>query len=89
MPIADAELLRTRARGLRNYGAFLRSCEATTVYLRSDTNTWIGATPEHCLNELTSFRNDLRRMNDDLVSSAIRLERDADAAALVSPTAIA
>ena len=89
MSLADAELLRSRATRLRVFGAFLRSCDAASLYLRSDLNTWAGATPQHCLDELTTFRADLRRMHDDLVNSAIRLERDAEvaaAAALVPAT---
>lgn len=80
MPLADVESLRGRARSLRLYGAVLDASAATELHLRAGNDTWIGPTPQRCLDELLAMRRRLRQANSGLVAAALALERQADAA---------
>jgi hypothetical protein len=79
MPELDAEPLRLRARALRNLGATLEACLATRLHLRAGADTWIGPSPQRCLDDLLTARRRLRHAADQLAIAAIALDRRADA----------
>jgi hypothetical protein len=80
VPLApdEAAELRHRARVLRLVAAQLGACTVNDLPIRGAADTWIGPTPQLCLDDLTSLRRRLRQAQDDLVSAAVGLERRAD-----------
>ncbi|MFM2073084.1 MAG: hypothetical protein RLZZ623_3348 [Actinomycetota bacterium] len=80
MPLApdEAAELRHRARALRLVAAQLGACTVNDLPIRGGADTWIGPTPQLCLDDLTSLRRRLRQAQDDFVSAAVGLERRAD-----------
>ena len=73
-PSTVAEQLRVRARALRVLAQVIDDCGAITLYRRAGIDTWIGPTPQRCLDDLVAARTQLQRSADDLRCAAHRLE---------------
>ena len=69
-----AEQLRGRARALRVLAQAIDDCGAITLYRRAGIDTWIGPTPQRCLDDLMLARKQLQRSADDLRDAAHRLD---------------
>ena len=69
-----AEQLRVRARALRALAQTIEDCDATTLYRRAGIETWIGPTPQRCLDDLIAARTQLQRSAQDLRDAAHRLD---------------
>lgn len=76
----DPELLRARARALRQTAAVLPGWEIGNLTGRSGPDTWVGPTPMACHADLVRIRTELSSVRDDLLRTAQRLERQADQA---------
>jgi predicted NBD/HSP70 family sugar kinase len=89
VPLApdEAAELRHRAHALRIVAAQLGACTVNDLPIRGGGDTWIGPTPQLCLDDLMSLRRRLRQAQDDFVTAAVGLERRADVvdAAALSP----
>ncbi len=91
MPIAQtaASQLRDRAATLRRTAKRLDDADASVLFRRAGTDTWLGPTPQRCLDDLVAMRSQLVGAADDLRTRAGRLEQQAiqlDAAAVASAT---
>lgn len=85
-----AEQLRGRARALRALARAIDDCGATTLYRRAGVDTWIGPTPQRCLDDLVAARTQLQRSAEELRGAAYRLDvraQQVDNAAVRWPTA--
>lgn len=69
--------LRDRAAALRRVAATIENSEAVVLYRRAGGDTWIGPTPEHCLNDLHAIRRTLLTAADGLRSEARRIDQRA------------
>lgn len=69
--------LRDRAAALRRVARTIENSEAIVLYRRAGGDTWIGPTPEHCLDELHSIRRTLLIAADGLRRDARRIEKRA------------
>jgi hypothetical protein len=87
-PIADAALLRQRARSLRRLAEHISDCEAITLRRRAGTNVWIGPTPAACSDELLGMGRRLLVAADDLIVRATRLDSRATTLETMPATAV-
>ena len=69
--------LRDRAAALRRVAIAIENSEAVVLYRRAGGDTWIGPTPQHCLNELHSIRRALLDAAAGLRTNARRLDKRA------------
>jgi hypothetical protein len=74
---ADAAELRARAARLRSLSRRLRATRAMQLFRRAGADTWVGATPSRCLDELEHVRRTIATAADELDAAARRLESQA------------
>jgi hypothetical protein len=79
----DPVRLRARAQALRLLAMRLEVTPATTLHRYAGPDTWVGATPQACLDELGRLPHDLTACVDELGLAARTLERRADDAELL------
>jgi hypothetical protein len=84
---ALADDLRERARTLRRLAGTIDAADAAMLYRRAGVDTWIGPTPQHCVDDLLIWRNLLFQAADALRSGAYRLELRATQVGLGMPRA--
>ena len=82
---ALADDLRERARTLRRLACTIDAADATTLYRRAGVDTWVGPTPQHCVDDLLTGRNLLFQAADALRSGAYRLDQRAMQVGLSAP----
>jgi hypothetical protein len=63
---------------LRTMSAKISSSRALDVHNFAGPDTWVGPTPQVCLEALVGVRRDLQNQQQRLVASAKLLERQAD-----------
>ena len=71
--------LRARAHGLRTVAAQLSPRDIDILTVRAGNDTWVGPTPQQCLDDLQRISRELGTAHDELVAAAVRLETEADA----------
>jgi hypothetical protein len=79
MSVTPADLLRARAATLRTFARRVQQLEATSLHMRSGTDTWMGPSPHTCDDSMRAMRTQLFAEVDALMAAARRLERQADA----------
>ena len=75
---ADIEMLRVRARALRQVARRIGASPALTVHRLAGPETWVGPTAQSCLDELLAMRRRLESNQHTLDDAARRLDRYAD-----------
>lgn len=78
MPTVSADLLRTRARGLRRLAALVDRRVVLDVLRRAGDDTWRGPIADDVRADLTAAVHRLDAAADDLLRQAVLLERRAD-----------
>jgi hypothetical protein len=68
-----------RAVALRSLSLRLHTCRARSLFSRAGTDTWIGPTPQRCLDDLVRVSRSIARAADELTAAARRLEIQAGA----------
>ena len=72
-----AEQLRERASTLRRLAGRLDATPALDLHRRAGHDTWVGATPTRCCDDLVALRSSLRSAGDDLRANARALDHRA------------
>jgi|JI10StandDraft_1071094.scaffolds.fasta_scaffold240043_3 hypothetical protein len=73
-----ADRLRRRAVALTHLARLLQRCQALDVHLAAGTDTWVGPSPQACLDDLRMRRRQLLDHADALTSEGRRFLRIAD-----------
>ena len=87
-PTPAADRLRHRAVVLSDLAAVLQRLTVLTLHLDAGPDTWVGPSPQACLDDLVSRRGSLLRAADGLAGEARRCRRmadDLDAQAAATP----
>ena len=77
-PTAAADQLRRRAETLHGTAAALQQLTALGLHLLAGPETWVGPSPQSCLQDLCTRRNLLLAEADALEAEARRFRRVAD-----------
>jgi hypothetical protein len=72
--VTPADQLVQRAGALRRLASSIDQADATVLHRRATIETWIGPTPQKCLDDLLSARTLLAQAADLLRTGATRLE---------------
>jgi hypothetical protein len=72
--VTPADQLVQRAGALRRLASSIDHADAAVLYRRATIETWIGPTPQQCLDDLLSARTLLAQAADLLRTGATRLE---------------
>ena len=83
MSATPADLLRQRATVLRNFASRLQRLDLLDLYGTAGPGTWVGPSPQACVDDLHARRSLLLQAIEDLQHDARRFERiaaDLDAA---------
>lgn len=70
--------LRARAQWLRSVAAQWSARDIDMLTVRAGSDTWVGPTPQQCLDDLRRISRELSAAHDELVAAAQRLEAEAD-----------
>lgn len=75
---ANAEQLRASAKYLRVLAGKIGASRALTVHNLAGPDTWVGPTPQSCLDALLAVRRQLQSEQQALIDTARAYERRAD-----------
>lgn len=84
MSATPADRLRQRATTLRTLASRLRRLQLLELHSKAGPATWVGPSPQACVDELRARRGLVLQAIDELLREARRFERiaaDLDAAA--------
>lgn len=73
-----ADRFRQRATALASLARAIQRCGAVTVQLDAGPDTWVGPSPQACLDDLRARRGQLLQQADALLTEARRFLRRAD-----------
>lgn len=73
-----ADRLRQRAVVLATLARTLQRCSAVSVHLDAGPDTWVGPSPQACLDDLRARRGLLLQQADALLAESRRFVRRAD-----------
>ncbi len=88
IPSPTVQELLQRAHALRRLAHDIERCDAMLLYRGAGIDTWIGATPQRCLDDLLMARTLLIRATDLLRRNAVTLEQRAVQAGIAERLAV-
>ena len=73
-----ADRFRQRATALAALARAIQRCDAVSVHLDAGPDTWVGPSPQACVDDLRAQRSQLLQHADALLADSRRFVRRAD-----------